>query len=162
MFFAIGLSAFSMMKIVIQAFYAMHDTRTPVMVAFFSLILNVVMNFAFFRALQNGGPALATSLSAFFDTLALIVIFRMRHGPFGVRTVLHSCVRFLAASAVMGTVIWAVINIEGFYAGAFFQRALALGFTIFVATGVYFGVAWLLRARELREIGEFLGLRYSR
>jgi len=157
MYFAVGLSAFAIVKIIVQAYYAMHDTWTPVVVGFFSLLLNIAMNLAFFRPLQNGGPALATSLSAFFDTGVLLWAFERRHGGIGLGKVLKSCGNFALASAVMALVTWAVIRLPGFYGGMLLQRASALAAAIAVATGAYFGTVWLLRVPELRDVGGFLG-----
>ena len=73
-----GLSAFSVVKIIVQAFYALHDTWTPVVIGVaVSRGLNIALNFLFFRWLSNGGPPLATSLAAFFDTFALLIVFRL-------------------------------------------------------------------------------------
>src|SRR5437867_12534701 len=89
MFFAAGLSAFSMVKIIVPAFYALQDTRTPVKIAFIAMFLNIVLNLLFIRPLRNGGPALATSLAAFFNSLSLLVIFYKRYGSFGVRSIMQ-------------------------------------------------------------------------
>src|SRR5262249_15377879 len=97
-FFALGLSAFSMMKVIVPAFYALQDTRTPVKIAFVAMFLNIGLNFLFIRPLQNGGPALATSVSAFFNSIALLVIFYRRYGSFGVRGILQSIAKFIVAS----------------------------------------------------------------
>ena len=153
LFFALGLSAFSMMKIIVQAFYALHDTWTPVLIAVCSLLLNIGLNFVFFRPLQNGGPALATSLTAYFDTIMLFAIFRKRHGRLGLSEVVRSCLKFVAASAVMGIVVYAIIHYPGVYGGAKVHRTIALGATIGVAAGAYFLTARLLRVQELRELG---------
>jgi len=117
MFFAVGLSAFSMIKIVVQAFYAIHDTWTPVVIGFFSLLLNIACNFLFFRWLRNGGPALATSLAAFFDTFVLMLVFRYRHGTLGLREVIRSATKFVVASLVMGAVVYMFMDIPGVYTG---------------------------------------------
>jgi len=162
LFFAIGLSAFSMMKIIVQAFYALHDTWTPVLVAVSSLMLNIVLNFLFFHPLQNGGPALATSLAAFFDTILLLIIFRRRHGRLGLGAVRTSCIKFAVASAVMAVIVYFTIHYPGVYAGAKLHRALALGATIAVAAGAYFGMARLLHVDELREIGSVFAGRSAR
>src|SRR5207253_8462184 len=77
-FFALGLSAFSMVKVIVPAFYALQDTKTPVKIAFVAMFLNIGLNFLFIRPLRNGGPALATALSAFFNSLALLAIFYQR------------------------------------------------------------------------------------
>jgi putative peptidoglycan lipid II flippase len=153
LFFAMGLSAFSMIKIIVQAFYATHDTWTPVVVGGVSLLINIACNFLFFNLLRNGGPPLATSVAAFFDTFALMLIFRARHGTLGLRVVARSCAKFLLGSLVMAAVAFGFIHIPGIYAGAWAQRAVSLTVTIALASGVYFGMARLLHMRELQEMG---------
>jgi putative peptidoglycan lipid II flippase len=152
LFFAVGLSGFAMVKIIVQAFYALHETRVPVIVASISLILNIVLNFLFFHPLQNGGPALATSLSAVFDVVALTTIFRWRFGAIGMREVGRSGLKFGAAAAVMGVVGWWLIHVPGFYAGSLTHRAGALLVTILISSVTYFGSAYLLSVREIAEV----------
>lgn len=159
MFFAVGLSAFSIVKIVVQAFYALHDTWTPVVVGALTLVINIACNFLFFNWLRNGGPALAASLAAFFDTFALILVFRWRYGTLGIREVARSCLTFLLASGGMGVLTYWFIHIPGLYAGSWTQRAVSLTAAILLAAGIYFGSAWLLRVRELQEMGGIFGER---
>ena len=151
--FAIGLSAYSMVKIIVQAFYAMHDTWTPVAVGLFTLMVDIGLNFLFAGRLKNGGPALAASLAAFFDTIVLLTIFRRRHGRLGLGGILKACVKFAIASAAMAGVIYFVISYPGFYAGSMTHRSLALAAIIAIATVTYFLVARLLRVNELQELG---------
>jgi putative peptidoglycan lipid II flippase len=157
MFFAVGLSAFSMVKIVVQAFYVLHDTWTPVVIGLGSLVINIVCNFVFFPVLANGGPALATSLAAFFDTVTLLIIFRLRYGSVGIRQVLRSSTKFVIASILMGILTYAFIRIPGLYEGSWAQKATALTVAILLATAAYVGCARLLRARELQEMGGIFG-----
>jgi putative peptidoglycan lipid II flippase len=146
-----------MIKIVVQAFYAIHDTWTPVVIGFFSLLLNIACNFLFFRWLRNGGPALATSLAAFFDTFVLMLVFRYRHGTLGLREVIRSATKFVVASLVMGAVVYMFMDIPGVYTGDWVERAFGLAVAIILAAGVYFGVVRLLRARELQEMWGIYG-----
>jgi putative peptidoglycan lipid II flippase len=165
-YFALGLSLFSLMKIIVPAYYALHDTRTPVMIAFLAMLLNLALNFVFFFVffdrLRNGGPPLATSISALFSCIVLFVIFRNRHGALGLRSIAVSIGKFLIATVVMGVVAYAVIHIPEFYAGSFWQRATALVVSIAAATGTYFATAYLLRARELTEMGGIFSRRAAR
>jgi putative peptidoglycan lipid II flippase len=151
-FFALGLSAFSMVKIIVPAFYALEDTRTPVQIAFIAMFLNIALNFLFIRPLRNGGPALATSLSAFFNSMSLLIIFHRRYGSFGVRSILQSIGKFAGGSIALGVVTYAIIHWPGFYAGRLSQKVLALGVTIAAASATYFATARLLRSRELGEL----------
>jgi putative peptidoglycan lipid II flippase len=151
-FFAVGLCAFSMVKIIVPAFYALHDTRTPVKIAFVAMFLNIGLNIVFLAPLQNGGPALATSVSAFFNSFSLLLIFYRRYGPFGVWGIAHSVVKFGIASLALGAVAYVCIHWPGFYTGRITQKAAALGGTILAATTTYFATASVLRTRELTEL----------
>jgi putative peptidoglycan lipid II flippase len=151
-FFALGLSAFSMLKIIVPAFYAMQDTRTPVKVALVAMFLNIGLNFLFIRPLQNGGPALATSLSAFFNSIVLFVIFHQRYGSFGVRGIVHSIGKFAGASTAVGIVCFTLIRWPGFYDGGTGRKVFALAVTIAAASAMYFAVAMLVNSRELAEL----------
>ena len=154
-FFAIGLSAFSMVKVIVPAFYSLEDTRTPVKVAFVAMFLNVALNFAFFRPLQVGGPALATSLSGFFNAITLMFLFAKRKGSFGVRSILDSLARFVLAAIPLGFVASTLINRPGFYLDQPLpQRVFALGATIGLSAVVYFVAVFVLRCREVREVRE--------
>jgi len=151
-FFAVGLSAFSMVKIIVPAFYALQDTRTPVKIAFIAMFLNIGLNFLFIRPLRNGGPALATSVSAFFNSLALFAIFHQRYGSFGLRGIMQSVLKFVAGSVALGIVVYAVSHWPGLYAGRMTQKALALGVTIAAGAATYFATASILQTRELEEL----------
>jgi putative peptidoglycan lipid II flippase len=151
-FFAVGLSAFSMVKIIVPAFYAMQDTRTPVKIAFVAMLLNIGFNFLLIRPLHNGGPALATSLSAFFNSISLIVIFLTRYGSIGGRSIVQSIGKFIVGSVALGVVVYVMIHWPGFYMGRLSQKVIALGATIAAATATYFATARLLNFRELAEL----------
>ena len=151
-FFAVGLSAFSMLKIIVPAFYALNDTRTPVKVALAALFLNIGLNFLFLHPLRNGGPALATSLSAFFNSTVLFIIFRRRYGVFGARSIAQSMSKAAAGTAALTVVCYILIHWPGFYAGGVKQKALALAAVIAFSTATYFAAAWLLNSRELADL----------
>ena len=152
LFFALGLSAFSMVKVIVPAFYAVQDTRTPVRIASLAMLLNIMFNFAFFRPLQVGGPALATALAGFFNAITLMVIFNRREGSIDVRSILDSLTRFAVASLPLGFVSLMLINRPGFYFDQpLSQRIFALVLTIVCAAGTYFLASYFLGCRELGE-----------
>jgi putative peptidoglycan lipid II flippase len=152
LFFALGLPAFSMVKILAPAFYASDDAMGPVRAAILAMTLNVALNVAFFGPLGHGGPALAASLAAYGNAGDLVFAFRRRYGGFGLRNLGVSLARCGAASAAMGLAAYLAIHIPGLYAGSKTQKAVALAFAIGAALGVYFGAARLMGASEPGEL----------
>ncbi len=73
-FYALGLVSFSGIKIMVTAFHALQDTRTPVRIATVCLIVNALLNFILMWPLKAGGIALASSLAA---TLDIVLLFRI-------------------------------------------------------------------------------------
>ncbi|MGH7419666.1 MAG: murein biosynthesis integral membrane protein MurJ, partial [Candidatus Rokuibacteriota bacterium] len=99
--YAVGLPAFATTRIAAQTFYALGDTRTPVLVGFLSVAVNVVLALVLMWPLRHTGLALASSLSSYVNVLALCWLLRRRlDGPRGA-DLWWSLGRTLAASAVL-------------------------------------------------------------
>ena len=72
-FFAIGLAGHATVEIVDRVFYALHDTRSPVLVAVSAIGLNVVLSLVLMQTpLNYGGLALANSIAALMEATILI------------------------------------------------------------------------------------------
>ncbi len=77
---AMGLVSFAWVKVLVQGFYAQHNTRTPVIIATCSMVLNIVLNIALVRPMGYQGLALSTSLSFTVNFLALYVVLNKQMG----------------------------------------------------------------------------------
>ncbi len=112
LFYAGGLVFHSVVEIVSRAFYALHDTRTPVLVGVGAMSLNVVLSFALsslFASLgwmPHGGLALANSIATALEMTALLVIMRRRLNGLQDRTVLAGLGQAVLATAVMGLAVF--------------------------------------------------------
>jgi len=84
MWYAFGLLGHSLLEVVVRAFYALHDTRTPVAVTLVAMIINIGFSLTlpgvFERGgwLPLGGLALANSLATTLECTVLITILRRR------------------------------------------------------------------------------------
>jgi peptidoglycan biosynthesis protein MviN/MurJ (putative lipid II flippase) len=107
----------------------------------------------FFPVFQNGGPALATSVAAYFNFFVLFVIFRQRYGRLGTLDILISLGKTTFCAAVMGAACYLALQLSPFER---FQGVLAhagiLGLLILGATALFLGLAWLLRCPEVEEV----------
>jgi putative peptidoglycan lipid II flippase len=157
LYYSIGLPAFAAVKLIVPAFYSTQDTRTPVRVALFSmlanLLLNVIFLFYFFPKLKNGGPALASALAGYFNVFALFVIFRLRFGRLGTRDIAASISKIIACASAMGVVCWGALRYSQFDSiEHFLPRLLVFIALIGGATLTYLGLAWALRCGEISEV----------
>lgn len=102
-FFAIGLAGHATVEIVDRVFYALHDTRSPVLVAVSAIGLNVVLSLVLMQTpLNYGGLALANSIAALVEAAMLIRLIALRLPDLQLDHLAVSAVRILAASLVMG------------------------------------------------------------
>jgi putative peptidoglycan lipid II flippase len=152
-FYALGLPWFAATKLLVPAFYSTQDTRTPVRIAVWAMASNIAFNLIFIRPLLNGGPALATSLAGVLNCVLLYRAFTARHGDIGLGAILRSLARISAATAGMGALAWMLLRAADFSpARPFGARAALLAALLAMSTAAYFGLAWLLRCEELRDV----------
>jgi putative peptidoglycan lipid II flippase len=84
LWYTAGLVGHSVVEIVSRAFYAMHDTKTPVLVGAMAMSLNLLFSFLFsawFERLgwmPHGGLALANSLATALEMVGLLFFMRRR------------------------------------------------------------------------------------
>jgi putative peptidoglycan lipid II flippase len=167
LFYSLGLWAFSASRVMLSAFYAFQDTKTPVKVATITMIANALLSLLLMGPLRHGGLALSLSLSSTVQLLLLIFILRKRGDLLDLRSMVSSAGRSLAASAVMGLVLYD-LNARwlspGEPGGGFWFRALTLGGVILAGVAVYFLMARIFRCPEISSIPGMLipDLRKSR
>ena len=87
------------LKVVIPAFYALQDTKTPVRIGDCAMLLNIVLSAALMRPLHHGGLALATLLAAFFNLGMLGLSLYRRLGELQGWSILQSASRAACAGA---------------------------------------------------------------
>ncbi len=82
--YAAGLVGHSIMEILTRAYYAQHDTKTPVIIGTVAMGLNVVFSVLFSRLFVSlgwmplGGLALANSLATALEASVLLIVMRKR------------------------------------------------------------------------------------
>jgi putative peptidoglycan lipid II flippase len=150
--YAVGLPAFSATRIAAQTFYALGDTRTPVLIGFVSVAVNVLLALLLMWPLQHVGLALASSLSSYVNVLGLCWRLRRRlDGPRGAELG-WSLARTLAASAVLA--LWC-LAVSGLLPGLTLSIGRGLPWLAVALSGgvvVYALAAGALRSVELSSL----------
>ncbi len=151
-FYAIGLAGQATVEIVDRVFYAMHDTRTPVIVAISAVAINVVLSLVLMQTpITYGGLALANSLAALVEGTVLIRLVSHRLPSFDAGNLGLSALRSLAASLVMGLpIVWLAERAEPALSvyGTAGEAVLVLGAAA-LGTVIYGVVSLLFQADEL-------------
>ena len=156
-FYAPGLIGYSAVKIAVPSFYALRDSRTPVMVSIATVLLNVVLNVTLASVMGFRGLALGTAIAAMFNATTLLAILRGRLGGLEGRALATSAGKILVASAVMAAAAW----------GADWALARALpdrtvpAFALRVAGAITLALVVLDRAAIALRIDEFLDARQA-
>lgn len=106
--YAVGLVGYAAAKVLNPAFYALHDSRTPMVISFSSILINLGTALVMIRYTDFGHASLALSTSAvaIFSSVALFAVMRKRVGGIYGRNLWRSFTQIVIASAVMAAVVW--------------------------------------------------------
>lgn len=148
--YGLGLPAIALVRPLVGAFYALENTRVPVVVAVFCVAVNIGLGFLLMQSMAHVGLALAVSVASYANVglLSLLLRRRLGHWPMELSPTLKCAV----ASLVMGLGAWAAAGLPHYL----------WALTIPVWAVVYFGLARALGLSEAQMLGDALGRRLKR
>ena len=159
-FYAVGLWAFSGIRVMVSGFYALQDTKTPVKIAVVAVVANLVLSLylAFMTPLRHGGLALALSVASSIQFCLLVFFLKKKIQIRDLRVVLISVLKCTLAAVVMGLVIYyfQIFLLKADPGAGLWKMAAGLSGLIVIGMIVYFAVARVLGCGELTSIGEIL------
>jgi putative peptidoglycan lipid II flippase len=164
MAYAVGLTGYSVVKIASPTFYALGQSRTPVLVSVLSVLTNAALNLWLVQLYGYRGLALGTSITALLNAGLLLVLLRRRLGGLGMPHLTSVLARVAAAGVVMGSVAWALDRqLAGWLPGtALAIQIVRVGATITVALGVLALALHVLRVREFTDVVAAVAARLRR
>ncbi|MBB6124334.1 murein biosynthesis integral membrane protein MurJ [Sphingobium subterraneum] len=104
--FSVGVPAYVLIKVLTPGFYARQDTKTPVRVALFSMLFNLVGNLVLIWPLGHVGVAVSTAIAAWVNVLILYGLLHRRDQLRSDARLIAKSIRILGASALMGVALW--------------------------------------------------------
>ena len=162
MAYALGLPAFSAIKILAPGFFARQDTRTPVKIAIRAVILNMLLNVIFVSSLwllnvpaMHIGLALATALAAWAQAGWLLRRLLQENAYQPAVGWQRFLLQISGATLVMGAALWVFgPNMDVWLAATLLERVCWLMLLIGGGALSYFAVLWLsgVRLRQFRAV----------
>ncbi len=155
-FYALGLCAYAALKVLVNAFYALDRRKTPMVVSFVAVALNLALNWVFTRQLAWGHRGLAFSTACVASSNFLLLYFLMRAylGQLESRRMLGLLAKLALASAVLCAVCWAGnrLLLADWAVQPFWPKCASLSLVIGVGAAAFFGCASAFGIAEVRDI----------
>ncbi len=157
-FFAISLLAQATVPLLARCFYAMQDTKTPLIFSLISVAVNIIaaLSLASYFGAQHGvaGLALAFTIASFVNMFLLFWALYNRLGEMDDLRLINSLIKILIASLIMSFtvqgakyVIAPQVNMQtGIGVGL-----QALG-SMIIGIAVYFAIALILKCEEISGV----------
>ncbi|MDR0675938.1 MAG: murein biosynthesis integral membrane protein MurJ [Elusimicrobiota bacterium] len=147
-FYCLGLFSYACVKIISTAFYSLKDTKTPVKIAAFCVVTNVIANFILMKPLKVGGLALATAISSTINLLLLLYSLRKRIGKLGFfkKQRISNFVKVFISSIFMGI----ICSVS--YKFFIWNKFLAFIIPIFLGIFFYLSLTYILKVNEIKFI----------
>ncbi len=165
-FYAIGLCGYAALKVLVNAFYALDRRKTPMMVSFIAVALNLALNWIFTRELGWGhrGLAFSTACVASSNFLILYLLMRAQLGRLESRLMAALLAKVALASAALFAVCWAGghVLLADWAVQPFWPKCASLLLVIAVAALAFFACASALGIAEVQDIGSALRRRLRR
>jgi putative peptidoglycan lipid II flippase len=161
--YALGLWAFSVIRVIIAAFYSLQDARWPMKAAIITLVVNIIASIALMFPLKHNGLALANSLASMVNVLVLSIVLKKKIGAFLDHSFYVSTIKMVVSSLVM----WGSILLLNFVMpwninAPTNSRMTYLIIAVMTGAVTYFACAYFLQIPEIHSITRQLKKRFNR
>jgi putative peptidoglycan lipid II flippase len=155
-FYAVGLACYAALKVLVNAFYALDRRKTPMIVSFLAIGLNLLFNWIFTFRLGWGhrGLAFSTGCVATCNFLFLYALMRRHLGGLESRRMLVTLVKIGLAGAALAAVCAASDRwlLADWATQALLRKTLVLTATVAAAGGVFGLCGAVLKIEELTDL----------
>jgi putative peptidoglycan lipid II flippase len=154
--YALGLVGHAALEVGARAFFALKDTRTPLLIATVGMAATVLLSLLLRAPLGHAGLALANSLGVSLEVGLLLWLARRPLGGVDGPRLLRTLLRAALATAVMGLSLvalraWWPLSTDGLI-----RQALLLGTGMALGLVTYLTAAWLFGLDEIQALGRML------
>ena len=149
--FALGIPGYVLVKVLQPGYFARENTKTPMLIAGVTVIVNIVFSIILFDSLGHIGIAIATSIAAWVNVGLLLFGLRNFWKPDA--RLKSRMPKIFIASAVMGLSLWMLHQtIKEIFNHDFWLRLGGVSILVIFGITIYFFIAFKLKASSLKEL----------
>lgn len=147
--FSISLFAQALVNLLARAFYAMHDSRTPVIIGTISVAVNTVLSvlFVMYYHMDVWSLGLSTSISSTINLILLLYYLDIKVGYFNRYALLVTPFKILLSGLVAGVALYIPIKLLDqlvFDTTKTLNLFMLTSISTFFGMTVYFFLAWFM------------------
>jgi putative peptidoglycan lipid II flippase len=165
-FYALGLCGYAALKVLVNAFYAIDRRKTPMVVSFVAVALNLALNWIFTLQLGLGhrGLAFSTACVATSNFLILYLLMRSHLGRLESRAMAGLLARVGLAALVLLAIAWGggQLLLADWAVQRFWPKLASLTLVIGCAAAAFFLCASALGISEVAELRQAVRRRLRR
>jgi len=151
LYYALGLWAYSTVRVIDSAFFALQDRKAPLKASYFALFVNIILSIILMYPLKHGGLALANSIAAAVNVAMLAIILKRKIGSYLDPEFNRSVLRATASSLAMWGVIAVIALIFPWNNGApFTERIFILTLQIVLGFLTFLLFSHVFKSGELK------------
>lgn len=159
--FGISLFAQAVIHVLARGFYALYDTKTPVIVGIISIILNAFVSYCFvvFLKLPVWSLGLSTSVTSIIHAGVLFVLLQKKIGFFSLEDMLLAPFRIVLSAGCMGIILFGLTKLLDqlvFDTTRTINLLFLVGTVGTVGMSVYLFLAWVFGVGQLAMFIYFL------
>ena len=157
--YAVGLLFFSLIKILGPAFYALDNTKIPVIASITSVIVTIVLNLMLINPCGYWGLALSTGIGAMFNFAILYIFIQKKLGKFSKYSLTAGIIKITIATGIAGIAIYYSYNYLSAFTtnpNSFTNTCMILLTASVIGTAILAVIARILKIEEASQAFELV------
>ena len=145
LYYAIGMIGYGLMEVLNKAFYAMQDSKTPMKISIFSIVINVLLSICLVKCMDFLGLPLAASITSILTAIVMIYAINKKMNGIVNNDTFNEFAKILFSGLLMGVCVFFIKNIN------FGHTIISLLISVIAGVLVYLGAMWILKSEVIAE-----------
>ena len=142
-----GLPAFIMIKVLVVPFFANEDTKTPIKISIFCMVINLILNLILIKEFMHVGLAISTSIAAWINVFILVYMLKNKLSYSLNLSVIRVIIKVVFSSVLMSYLVLEIYK----YTNVNFAHYIFFGKNFYLIMCIILGV--IIYALSLFIIG---------